>query len=119
MENYLDILEQEFKAEDDSFLDQLRNDLKWDEIAFSRLVEAMISHCEKHSQDKKVERWIAEGFWFIPTFVRDWSSHENFPRLFPDKYYIKACNLLDELAFWFFMGTNPWHIRYKRDISFK
>ncbi len=116
MENYFEILEKEFKAEDNTFLIQLRIDLKWDEMAFSRLIEAMISYCENHSLDKKVDRWIAEGFWYIPTFTRSWSSHQSFPRLFPNEYYEKSYDLLDELAFWFFTGQSPWDTS-KRKLS--
>jgi hypothetical protein len=109
MESYIDILDKEFKAEDNSFLIQLRIELKWDDEAFSRLTEAMRAYCDNHSQETKVDRWIAEGFWYISTFTRSWSSHPQFARLHPSDYYEKVYQLLDELAYRFFIGQSPYN----------
>jgi hypothetical protein len=63
--------------------------------AFSRLVAAM-------------ERWIAEGFWYYQGFVRDWTSHPNFPRPYGESYYEVAYKRLSDLAYWMFMGESPY-----------
>jgi hypothetical protein len=117
MENYLAVLEKEFRAEDGSFLLQLRVNLIWDKEAFLRLSDAMKKYCENHSQETKVDKWIAEGFWWMQLFTRDWSSHPNFPRKQPPEYYEKACKLLDDLAYWFFIGQSPY--RDSQDLGNK
>lgn len=107
MKTYLDILKAEFSAEENSFLLKLRIDLEWDQQAYRTMVEAMKMYCENHSDETKVDKWLAEGFWYIPSFTRDWSSHPNFPRPYSEEYYRNAYEELDDLAFWFFMGENP------------
>ena len=106
MDNYIEILKREFDAEDGSFLVKLRSDLEWDKEAFSRLASVMQACCEEHENVETLERWITEGFWYIPTFVRSWTTHENFPRVHSKEYYEKAYQRLDDLAYWFFMGES-------------
>ena len=101
------ILRQEFDAEGGSFLLQLRCELTWDQVAFERLAGAMEACCIALEQTETVERWLANGFWFIPSFIRVWASHENFPRPLGSAYYEEAFQRLDDLAYWFFFGENP------------
>jgi hypothetical protein len=107
MDHYLDILRSEFDAGSDSFLIKLRPDLDWDKAAFTRLSTAMKDCCERQSSTEPVERWIARGFWYVPRFVRDWTTHPNFPKIYPIEYYDCAYQRLDDLAFWFFLGQSP------------
>ena len=107
-ENYLSVLRNEFEAGEDSFLIKLRPDLEWDKEAFSRLISAMQTYCEQRRKSEMVECRLAQGFWFIPGFVRDWSSHQDFPRVHSQEYYDKAYRRLDDLAWWFFMGESPY-----------
>jgi len=102
--DYLKILKHEFEANDDSFLLKLRVQRKWDKKLFSRLVTAMKTYCESEAGSKSVERWTASGFWYLQLFVKDWTTHSNFPRVHSEEYYQKAYQLLDDLAYWFFMG---------------
>jgi len=106
MNDYLEILSNEFEAGPDSFLIKLRPDLVWDRIAFTRLTDAMRACCERQS-GTDVERWIARGFWYVPRFVREWTTHPDFSKTEPTKYYDDAYQLLDDLAFWFFFGKSP------------
>jgi hypothetical protein len=108
MANYLEILKYEFEAREDSFLLKVRTQMEWDKVAFSRLVHAMKVYCEKEAGTESVERWIASGFWYIPQFTRDWTTHPSFPREHSDEYYEQAYHLLDALAYWFFMGESPY-----------
>lgn len=102
------ILRHEFEAGEASFLIQLRCDLQWDKVAFGRLSAAMLEACRAGAQDDRLERWLAEGFWYLQTFVRDWSGHPHFPRPHPAAYYDRALTKLDDLAFWFFTGKSPY-----------
>jgi hypothetical protein len=107
-ETYLDVLNREFSAEDGSFLIQMRTNLTWDKVAFSRLVTAMEACCKAGEGQEKLERWLAEGFWYVSWFVRKWTTHPNFPRPQPPEYHEKALERLDDLAYWFFFGDSPY-----------
>lgn len=109
MNDYLTALRNEFEAAgEDSFLIQIRPHLDWDKAAFTRLITAMKTCCEHYNKQDKLDRWVAEGFWFIPTFVRDWTTHPNFPRVHAEEYYERAYKRLDDLAYWFFQGESPY-----------
>ena len=108
MDNYLGILRNEFEAGSESFLSKLRPDLDWNKAAFTRLSTAMKVCCETQPGAETVERWIARGFWYILRFVREWTTHPNFPKIYPIEYYDRAYQRLDDLAFWFFFGQSPY-----------
>lgn len=108
MDDYLDVLKHEFEAGEQSFLIKLRVWLEWDRLAFTRLITAMHTSCVKHAGATVVERWLAEGFWYLPIFTRDWTTHANFPRIHGEAYYAHAYQQLDDLAFWFFVGSSPY-----------
>lgn len=61
-------------------------------------------------QHTMLPRWIAEGFWYVPTFTRDWTSHPAWERVIArePEYYQKAYQRLDDLASWFFDGHPSW-----------
>lgn len=101
----LQVLRNEFEAGDGSFLITIRANMIWNVDAFDRLSKAMEQYCQETSgTSAQLERWLAQGFWYVPDFVRDWTSHPNFPRALPATYYESAYRQLDELAFWFFFG---------------
>jgi hypothetical protein len=54
--------------------------------------------------------WLAEEFWFLSDWVRDWTSHEAWDkdRAREPEYFNKAYERLDRLAIWFFTGYCPW-----------
>jgi hypothetical protein len=100
------VLKSEFFAEDGSFLLRLRVNLEWNRKAFSRLVTAMKAYCEGYAQSECVERWLAGGFWYLQLTTKEWTTHPNFPRPHPSAYYETAYRLIDDLAYWFFMGEH-------------
>lgn len=112
---YIDVLRREFAGEDGSFLIQLRCNMNWDKESFSRLVDAMEACCKACERQQSLERWTAEGFWYLSWFVKQWTEHPNFPRPQPARYYEDALTRLDDLAFWFFMGCNPREERFARN----
>jgi hypothetical protein len=102
------VLHQEFEAAEGSFLIGLRGaGLEWDRTAFARLERAMRAACERVQHDDRLDRWMAEGFYYVPRFVRDWTTHPNFPRPQPQQYHEDCLQRLDDLADWFFHG---WHV---------
>jgi hypothetical protein len=104
----LSVLRREFSAEADTFLLTLRGaGIEWDKGAFSRLEKAMRWACEEYRDHSQFDRWMAEGFYEISRFVREWTSHPGFPRPEPEQYYRDCIQRLDDLADWFFRG---WHV---------
>jgi hypothetical protein len=99
----------EFNAFEGSFLLQLRIDLHWDREAFTRLAQTMIQCCRIFETEHIVPKWIAEGFWDIPSFVRGHTAHSYWDKLkATDPAYFEASyELLDDLACWFFTGQYP------------
>ena len=84
MGDYSSVLQQEFEAREGSFLLRLRVDLRWDKAAFTRLTVAMLACCQAYdegnapatvlesSREPQVApRWLAEGHWYLDTFVRE------------------------------------------------
>src|SRR5213592_3958868 len=100
------ILKREFEAEKGSFILQARSRYEWDWDAFRRLTSAMYDVADEVKGQPSVETWIAQGFWFCDTWIRDHTSHPNFPRP-PEEAYRDALALLDELAYFLFMGQSP------------
>jgi hypothetical protein len=121
-ENYLTVLAYEFSEGEGSFSSQLRLMLHWDRIAFTRLTEAMLACCQAYDDQGKlaghsnvadddtlVPRWLAEGFWYTSSFVRDWTTHPAWAEKTraDQDYYDRAYERLDMLAYWFFTGASP------------
>jgi hypothetical protein len=101
------ILKSEFDAEDGSFLLIVRCELRWDIEAFRRLTSAMYDMATKLKGSEVIPTWIANGFWYCDTWVRDWTSHRNFPRPQTD-YYDSSLQLLRDLACFLFFGESPY-----------
>ena len=105
---YLDVLRKEFAAEDGSFLLTMRIESKWDKDAFSRLVEAMKICCERYADRTLLERWLADGFWYLSATVEGHTQHPAFRRPYKQEYYERAYRRLWDLADWFFTGSRPY-----------
>lgn len=101
------VLRREFNAEEGSFLLQARVSLKWDWDAFRRLTSAMYDVADEAKGQPSVETWIAQGFWYCDTFIRDWTSHPNFPRP-PEDAYRDAIEIVHNLATLLFFGESPY-----------
>lgn len=121
-DDYPVVLAHEFVAGEGSFLLQLRVYLKWDKAAFTQLTQAMLTCCQAYDAHElraahigegayqtPLPRWLAEGFWYVPTFVRDWTSHPAWKEYIESEqeYYDRAYERLDRLADWFFTGHCP------------
>jgi hypothetical protein len=102
------ILRREFTGHDASFLLRLRCEFSWDKAAFSRLVAAMEDCAVAHQERDVIERWVAEGFWYLERFAPEWSSHPNFPRPHEEEYYKRAYERLHDLSYWLFVGESPY-----------
>ena len=100
-------LKRQFDAEEDSFLLLLRCELKWSEDAFKELTTAMYHVASKYQDAESIPTWIANGFWYCDTWVREWTSHENFPRPGED-YYHDSLELIRDLAYYLFMSESPY-----------
>ncbi len=59
------VLKHEFEARENSFLIQLRCGPGWDREAHQRLFVAMRECCKAHEGQTHIERWIADGFWYM------------------------------------------------------
>lgn len=121
-DDYVSVLEHEFNAHKGSFLLGIRVYLTWDKAAFNRLTQAMLACCRAYdARDRRaagigsgadtmcLPRWLADGFWYVGTFVRDWTTHpawHDTTRLEQD-YYNDAYGRLHWLAEWFFTGDCP------------
>ena len=68
----------------------------------------MFGYVSTRPASDPIPRWIAEGFWFLDFFVKEWSGHENFPRPADTRYYERANQRLHDLAFWLFTGQSPY-----------
>lgn len=106
-----EILRRELDAEEGSFLLQARSRYVWDWDAFRRLTSAMYDIADEVKGQPSIETWIAQGFWFCDTWIRDHTSHPDFPRP-PEEAHQEALELLDALAYFLFMGESP----YEADV---
>ena len=107
MNSAQELLRREFDAEEGTFLLKLRIELKWDKSLFARLTSLMFSVAEEMKGAEVIPVWVANGFWFCDTWVKEWSSHPTFPR--PDEGYYKiSCETLHDLAYMLFTGESPY-----------
>ena len=97
-------LAHEFKAEDGSFLLTLRIELIWDDAAFQRLTEAMAACCAATSADDHLERWVADGFYYLAIFPRGHTVHAYWTDHPQREAIDRGLERLDELAYWYFTG---------------
>ncbi|WP_034264107.1 hypothetical protein [Actinospica robiniae] len=101
----LEILRSEFGSEPGSFMLTARIERRWDRAAFQQLQRAMLEVCREVAGRESIERWIAEGFWFVEGFVRDDCNHPDFHRPEP-AYYDAARERTFALSFWLFTGES-------------
>jgi len=110
--SFREALKNELEAGTASFLIRLRCDLEWDKEA-SQLVSAMPKCCEHQDESAAVERWLAQGFWYLSHFARDWTTHPNFPRPRPEQPPEQAYERLDDLAFWVLLRRKSLFVRQR------
>jgi hypothetical protein len=102
--NPLDVLRQEFHAEEGSFLLTLRTEYHWDRAAFTRLEQAMRLVAAGYASRDQLARWLADGYYYVSTYVPAMTQHPDFQRPTPDSYYEACIKRLHQLATWFFSG---------------
>lgn len=100
----LEALREAFQS-DDGFLLELRSTGRWNKASFARLVAAMQRYLETTRHGAHLERWIAEGFWIHDSLARDLSSSIARGEL-NQAYLDAACQRLNALASWFFIGES-------------
>ena len=98
--NYSDwraILKHEFAAGEGSFTLRLRCG-HWDKEAHARLFVAMRECCKAHDGQTRIERWIADGFWWLDFYTREHFADSD------DNYKANQSTNFNHLAFWLFTG---------------
>jgi len=73
--------------------------------------------CDELEGSEVLERWLAEGFWYLSTFVRDHTMHPHFERVYPMHYYERSFKQLFDLADWFFTEQYPYNKRRNTDFT--
>ena len=96
----------ELNAENGSFILELRTELKWNHNSFLNLVSKLNKEFESTKNENKLKREIACGVWYISNFIKDWSQHENFPKILTEEYYTKSYELIDDLVYQYFMAES-------------
>ena len=94
-------------AEEGSFLFQARCELIWDWDAFYKLTSAMYEIADSYRKNDYIEIWIAQRFWLCETWIREWTSHPDFPRP-PEPSYSDALELIQNLTSFLLMGKSPY-----------
>ncbi|WP_035855766.1 hypothetical protein [Cryptosporangium arvum] len=107
MNDARETLRREFGSAPGSFMATLYADRVWDREAFGRMERAMRTVCAAHADRDQLDRWLAEGFYYVSTWVPDHTAHSAFPRPEPVDYYDACVTRLQDLAAWFFHG---WHV---------
>ena len=101
-------LKDELNAENGSFLLELRTYLNWNHDSFINLLTELNKECKRTKENLNLSRDTASGIWYISDFIKNWTEHQNFPKEFAEKYYEKAYELINDLAYTYFMAESPY-----------
>lgn len=101
----IDALRHEYDAEAGTFLHLGRIERTWDRDAFNRLQRTMPEVCEELTGQDRIDRWIADAFWYIEGFVRE---DQSFTRPEPPEYFAEANRKMFDLSAWLFNGQCPY-----------
>ncbi len=107
-EDWHKVLKAEFELEDNSFMALLRPTFTWDKNAFLRFTKAMYFAAYKTRSEKQISRNLAEGFWYASVFIKEWTSHPNFPRKHSGTYYEQSYKTISDLCGYLFKGHPPY-----------
>lgn len=96
----------EFNGEENSFLITIRCDLEWSHAKFIKLLNTMRDYCKQKQSRDPLDKEIAQGFWFVTWFIKDWTSHSGFRNgnKFSDDYYTQSYKFIHDLSYWYFMN---------------
>jgi hypothetical protein len=101
-------LKDELNAEEGSFLLELRTELNWNHDSLLNLLTKLNAECKRTKENLNLSREIASGIWYISDFIKNWTEHKNFPKKYPTEYYEKAYELINDLAYYYFMAESPY-----------
>ncbi|MEY9860556.1 hypothetical protein ABH935_006193 [Catenulispora sp. GAS73] len=101
----IEALRHEYDAENGTFLLRARIERVWDREAFNRLQRTMREVCEELADQDRIDRWIADAFWFAEGFVRE---DQSFHRPEPQEYFEDAKHRMFDLCSWLFTGQSPY-----------
>ncbi|WP_459477435.1 hypothetical protein [Clostridium saccharoperbutylacetonicum] len=95
----------EFRGEENSFLITIRCDLEWSHNKFIKFLYTMKDYCKQKQSKDPLDKEIAQGFWFVTWFIKDWTSHQGFRKAnkFSDDYYTESYELIHDLSYWYFV----------------
>ncbi|NHN24414.1 hypothetical protein FIA58_001895 [Flavobacterium jejuense] len=101
-------IKDELNAEEGSFLLELRTDLNWNHSSFINLLTELNNECKRTNGIPNLSREIASGIWYISDFIKSWTEHKNFPKIYTHEYYEKSYELISDLANTYFMSESPY-----------
>lgn len=101
-------LKDELNAENGSFLLELRSELNWNHNAFMNLLTELFAEYKRTKANPELSRDIASGIWYISNFIENWTEHEDFPKIYSNKYYEMAYELIYDFAYAYFMSEIPY-----------
>ncbi|WP_370355246.1 hypothetical protein [Catenulispora sp. EB89] len=101
----IDALRSEYDADPGTFLYPGRIERTWDRDAYNRLQRTMREVCEELEGQDRIDRWIADAFWYAEGFVRE---EESFPDPEPQEYFEDAKRRTFDLCSWLFSGQSPY-----------
>jgi len=100
-------LRHQFEAAEGTFLLIIRTELRWDWPTLRQMTSTMFHAIEELKGESRLDRWIAEGFWFCDTWVPAWTSHPDFPQQ-DSQDRAGALELIHDLAFALMTGQSPY-----------
>lgn len=100
-----EVLLYEFRGEENTFLITIRCDLEWSHTKFIEFLNSMRNYCKHKQEEDPLDKEIAQGFWFVSSYIREWTSHPDFRKAnkFSDDYYTQSYDLIYDLSYWYFM----------------
>ena len=101
-------LKDELNSENGSFLLELRTELNWNHNSFINLMTEINNECNRTKRNPNLSREIACGIWHTSDLIKNWTEHKDFPKNYSAEYYEKACELINDLAYCYFMAESPY-----------
>jgi hypothetical protein len=99
-------LKRQFDSEEGSFMLIVYNERRWDWDEFKKLTWSMYQVAHESQRQSTIETWIAQGFWYCDTWIRDFTRHPDFPH--PERQaHNNAIELISNLAYFLFCGESP------------
>ncbi len=110
-------LKDELNAENGSFILELRTKLHWNHNSFINLLTEINKEYKRTKENSNLPRDIASGIWYISVFIKSWSEHNSFPKEYVPEYYEKAYEIINDLAYSYFMSESPYQSESEIEIK--